>query len=294
MKVAKYTIFARKDKDMKTSFAILYIVATPIGNLQDITLRALDVLKSVDYIAAEDTRHSTLLLQNFAISTPTISLHEHNEYERTQKLLALLQDNQSVALISDAGTPLISDPGYILVHEARKLGIRIEPIPGPCAAIAALQASGLPTDRFLFAGFLPVKSAIRRKQLTDLAKESCTLIFYEAPHRIVEFLNELQQFFGAERETVIARELTKKFETIHGGKIAELIHWMQQDKNQQRGEFVVLVRGVKEKTTDHNLPAEHILKVLLTELSVKQAVDLATKITQGRRNELYELALKLK
>lgn len=275
--------------------AILYIVATPIGNLQDMTLRAIDTLKNVACIAAEDTRHSLPLLRHFAISTPIVSLHQHNERERTQKLLTLLQENKSVALISDAGTPLISDPGFILVSEARKLGIRVIPIPGPCAAIAALSAAGLATDRFLFEGFLPTRNKLRQQRLESLSRESCTLIFYEAPHRIVEFFAELKTFFGEDRQAVVARELTKKFETIHGGKIGELIHWMNQDSNQCRGEFVILVSGAAEVISEtQHISSEHIVKVLLEELPLKQAVELAAKITRERKNNVYQLALQLK
>jgi 16S rRNA (cytidine1402-2'-O)-methyltransferase len=273
----------------------LYIVATPIGNLQDISLRAVEVLQKVDCIAAEDTRHSLALLRQFAINTKTISLHEHNERERADELLKRLQAGESIALISDAGTPLISDPGYFLVREARQLGIRIVPIPGACAAIAALSAAGLPTDRFVFEGFLPVKSKLRQDRLAALVRESRTMIFYEAPRRIIDLLQDIQAVLGAERWVVIARELTKVFETIHAAPVAELIAWVEQDSNQERGEMVVLVAGAKESNADQALFAvEHVLAVLLETLPLKQAVALATKITGKKKNDIYQQALQMK
>lgn len=274
----------------------LYIVATPIGNLQDITLRAIEILKTVDCIAAEDTRHSKPLLQHYLIKTPTISLHEHNEEERTQQLLKRLTQGESIALISDAGTPLISDPGYILVKNARASGVHIVPIPGACAAIAALSASGLATDRFVFEGFLPAKTKQRKQILETMRDDTRTLIYYEAPHRILDLLDDMQAIFGSLREVVLARELTKLFETIHQGTVAELIEWVKQDANQQRGELVVLVAGAAPKESDQ--PAEvsalHVLKILVESLPLKQAVELAAKITGERKNRLYEIALTMK
>jgi 16S rRNA (cytidine1402-2'-O)-methyltransferase len=276
---------------------ILYIVATPIGNLQDITLRAIDVLQKVDVIAAEDTRHSLPLLRQFAIAAPTISLHEYNERERTDELLKRLQEGQSIALISDAGTPLISDPGYFLVHEARALGIRVVPIPGACAAISALSAAGLPTDRFIFEGFLPVKSSARKKRLQALLHEPRTIIFYEAPRRILECLEDLDSLFEHDRQIVIARELTKVFEVIRAGTIIELITWIKTNDNQQRGEMVVLVEGAK-KNKDANEQSiesiESILSILLAELPLKQAVELTAKITGNKKNNIYKRALQIK
>lgn len=277
-------------------FGILYIVATPIGNLQDITLRAIEILKSVDYIAAEDTRHSKPLLQHYLIKTPTISLHEHNEEERTVQLLKRLVQGESIALISDAGTPLISDPGYILVEKARAEGIRVVPIPGACAAVAALSASGLSTDRFVFEGFLPQKSSLRKQILEQMLQEKRTAILYEAPHRMLDLLQDIQTILGANRQIVIARELTKLFETIYSGTVAEALLWACHDPNQQRGEFVVLLAGVKSETSsdEQSVQVTEVLKILLESLPLKQAVELASKITKQRKNELYQLALTLK
>lgn len=272
----------------------LYIVATPIGNLQDMSLRAIEILKTVNLIAVEDTRHSAPLLQHFSIQTPMLALHEHNERERVRLLLERLQQGESIALISDAGTPLISDPGYHLVREAREKGIRVIPIPGPCAAIVALSAAGLPTDSFVFEGFLPVKATARTVSLEQLRNESRTLIFYEAPHRILETLEAMQTVFGDERRVVIARELTKKFETIQSGTLAEIVAWVKNDSNQQRGEIVLLVEGAEESSKINEQDTERTLHILLDALPLKQAVDLAVKITGQRKNELYQRALKYK
>lgn len=273
---------------------VLYIVATPIGNMQDMTLRAIECLKSVNCIAAEDTRHSAPLLQFYGITTSTFSLHEHNERERAGKLLERLQQGESVALISDAGTPLISDPGYFLVREAHALGIRVIPIPGACAAIAALSASGLPTDKFIFEGFLPAKTKGRVDALTLLRGESRTLIFYEAPHRILDLLEDMQTVFGDERQVVIARELTKVYETIRSGSLSEILEFVKQDANQRRGEIVVMVEGSKLAAPASQIAAQEILSLLMENLPLKQAVDIAAKITGERKNDLYELALSIK
>lgn len=276
-------------------FGTLYIVATPIGNLRDISLRAVDVLQSVDAIAAEDTRHSSSLLQHYQIKTPIFSLHEHNERERSAAIIAQLKEGRSIALISDAGTPLISDPGYHLVKEVRQHGIRIVPIPGACAAIAALSVAGLPTDRFLFEGFLPAKSKQRKDNLQRLASEPRTLVFYESPHRIHRTLLDMVEIFGKDRLVVMARELTKTFETIHADTMAGLLQWVLRDKNQTKGEIVILVHGNKETVEAANDPAvTRVLSILLAELPLKQAVDLASKMTELRKNDIYELALQLK
>jgi len=272
---------------------MLYIVATPLGNLQDMTLRAITTLKNVDSILAEDTRHSLALLQHFSIEKPLISLHEYNEEERIPSLIEELLKGKSIALISDAGTPLISDPGFHLVKEARIAGIQIVPIPGPCAAIAALSVSGLPTDHFVFEGFLPNKSTTRKNRLSNLKNEMRTLIFYEAPHRILDLLKDAEEIFGKDRKAVIAREITKMFETIHGGTLTELLEWVQQDKNRERGEIVLLVEGAKIEQKDF-LEGERILKILLEEVPLKQAVEIAAKITGERKNLLYQKALLLK
>lgn len=277
------------------NFGVLYIVATPIGNLQDITFRAIDILRSVHSIAAEDTRHSMFLLTQYAIHTPVISLHEHNERERVSIMIDKLMKGESIALISDAGTPLISDPGYFLVREVRDQGIRVVPVPGPCAAIAALCASGLPTDKFIFAGFLANKSKKRKDSLIKFIYESATVIFYESPHRIVDLLADMQEVFGPERRVVIARELTKVFETIRSGILAELIDWVNHDENQQKGEIVVLLEGLKgQVTNDAMVEMRKMLSVLLEAVPLKQAVDIATKLSGQRKNEIYELALQLK
>lgn len=279
---------------MKTTIVgVLYIVATPIGNLQDITVRAIDILKKADLIVAEDTRHCKVLLNHYGVETPVLPLHEHNEKAQTENVLQRLLNGTTLALISDAGTPLISDPGYRLVHEARLAGVHVIPLPGPCAAIAALSASGLPTDRFVFEGFLPVKSVARQKQLEKLSQETRTLVFYEAPHRILDVLKDLRQIFGAQRKAVLARELTKVYETIYGGTVAELLVWAEADTNQQRGEMVLLVAGA-ERAAEKSLgkTVEQVLQILLAELPVNQAVKLACELTGEKRNKLYKTAIE--
>ena len=270
----------------------LYIVATPIGNLGDITSRAVETLKSVALIAAEDTRHSARLLQHFGIQTRMTSYHDFSDDTRVELLLRTLQDGQSVALISDAGTPLISDPGYRLVSRARERGLRVVPIPGVCAMTAALSAAGIPSDRFAFEGFPPAKHTARLKLFQLLQQETRTLVFYESPHRILECVDDMAEGFGAERIAVIARELTKTFETIHSDTLGNLQLWMRADENQQRGEFVVLVKGA-ETAQDEAIPADakRILQVLLEDLSLKQAASLASRLTGVKKNLLYALAL---
>lgn len=278
------------------NFGELYIVATPIGNLQDISARAIETLSRVACIAAEDTRHSLLLLQHLAIHTPLCAFHEHNEREQTEQLIQRLQNGESIALISDAGTPLLSDPGFFLVRAARKAGVKVIPIPGPCAAITALSAAGLPTDRFVFEGFLPAKSKQRLARLEALCKETRTLIFYEAPHRILDLLEDLLKVFGEERLAVIARELTKRFETIHSARLIELKHILLSHPNETRGEMVVLVQGQTEQEEENkpqSIATDHLLTVLLETLSLKQAVELAAKITGERKNALYQQALRM-
>ena len=271
----------------------LYIVATPIGNLGDITSRAVETLKSVALIAAEDTRHSARLLQHFGIQTRMTSYHDFSDDTRVELLLRTLQDGQSVALISDAGTPLISDPGYRLVSRARERGLRVVPIPGVCAMTAALSAAGIPSDRFAFEGFPPAKHTARLKLFQLLQQETRTLVFYESPHRILECVDDMAEGFGAERIAVIARELTKTFETIHSDTLGNLQQWMRADENQQRGEFVVLVKGA-ETAQDEAIPADakRILQVLLEDLSLKQAASLASRLSGVKKNLLYALALE--
>ncbi|AKP72792.2 Ribosomal RNA small subunit methyltransferase I [Piscirickettsia salmonis] len=274
--------------------ACLYIVATPIGHLGDLTSRAIEVLKEVAVIAAEDTRHSKRLLQHFSIQTPMITLHEHNEREQAFALLARIKQGESMALISDAGTPLVSDPGYHFVRLAHELGVKVVPIPGASALIAALSVSGLASDEFRFVGFLPAKSSGRGQRLQSLSADTATLIFYEAPHRIYDCIAQMAEIFGAEREACIARELTKQYETIKKAPLAELITWLDSDSNQQRGEFVVLVAGA-EKKPEEALSAEdeRIMGLLLEQLKVKAAAQLAAEITGKSKRDFYQYALSL-
>lgn len=270
----------------------LYVVATPIGNLQDMTPRAIEVLQQVELIAAEDTRHSARLMAHCGIDTRLVSVHEHNERQRIETIVHQLQSGASVALISDAGTPLISDPGYVVVKGVREAGFRVVPIPGCVAFITALSAVGLPTDRFAFEGFLPHKSSGRKQQLKGLVGESRTLIFYESPHRILASLKDMQEVFGAERVVAVARELTKTYETIHVDQLSSLIAWMEADTNQQRGEFVVLVHGVETKgEVLLDAKALEVLDILLAELPASQAASLAAKITGLKKKVLYQAAL---
>lgn len=271
----------------------LYVVATPIGNLGDMVPRAVETLQTVALIAAEDTRHSSRLLSHFDIKTPCVAYHDHSDEQRTEQLIARMHAGDSIALISDAGTPLVSDPGYRLVRSARQAGIQVVPIPGACAMIAALSAAGLPSDRFAFEGFLPAKQVARCTQLQNLATDPRTLIFYEAPHRILETLQDMAQVFGPEREVVMARELTKTFETIKGDKVADLAAWVAADSNQQRGEIVLLVHGAPKPENEAMTPAQmHTMKVLLEELPVKQAASIGAKLTGLKKNFLYDWALQ--
>lgn len=271
----------------------LYVVATPIGNLDDISARALRVLSEVDLIAAEDTRHSARLLQHFGIATPLMACHEHNERDQGERFMARLRSGQNVALISDAGTPLISDPGFHLVRQARAAGVKVVPVPGPCALIAALSAAGLPSDRFVFEGFLPAKAAARQARLERLKEEPRTLIFYEAPHRLLDCLVDLEQIMGSERPAVLARELTKTFETLKGLPLGELRAWVEADGNQQRGECVLLVAGWQEPEGGEVVSAEalRVLDLLLAEMPVKRAAAVTAEITGVRKNLLYQAAL---
>ena len=273
----------------------LYIVATPIGNMGDMTERAQKTLSEVDLIAVEDTRRSGQLLRNFDISTPMISVHEHNERKICASLLERIENGESIALISDAGTPLLSDPGYFLVNQARERNLSVIPIPGVSAVITALSVAGLPTDRFVFEGFLPSKSSARQQKLEKLKDDNRTVIFYEAPHRIVEMLKDCQLVFGGNRKVVLARELTKTFETVQGDVLDELIPWVEADENQRKGEFVVLVQGAEAREdTGIDSESERILLILLKDLPVKQAAALAASITGFKKNALYQFALELK
>ncbi|QGX39255.1 16S rRNA (cytidine(1402)-2'-O)-methyltransferase [Permianibacter aggregans] len=280
---------------MTVEAGVLYVVATPIGNLADWSTRAVETLRSVKQIYAEDTRHSASLMAHHAIGTPMRSLHEHNEEARVEELAKQLRNGDSLALISDAGTPLISDPGFKLVRALRSQGLRIVPIPGACALITALSAAGLPTDRFCFEGFLPAKAGNRRQRLQQLVDEPRTIVFYEAPHRIVETLNDAAQVLGAEREAVLARELTKTFETFLSGTLADIQAQVEADANQQKGEMVLMITGAPEKEQDDWQPeAERMLNVLMAELPLSQAVAMAERLTGIAHKPLYKLALSMK
>jgi 16S rRNA (cytidine1402-2'-O)-methyltransferase len=278
----------------KSTTGTLYVVATPIGNLDDMSARALKVLADVALIAAEDTRHSMRLMQHFGINTPLAACHEHNERDEGGRFLTRLLAGDDIALVSDAGTPLISDPGYHLVRQARAAGVKVVPVPGACALIAALSAAGLPSDRFIFEGFLPAKTAGRRARLEQVKEEPRTLIFYEAPHRILECLDDMQAVFGADRPALLGRELTKAFETLKGLPLGELHAFVAADSNQQRGECVVLVGGwsAPEDEQAISTEAQRVLDLLLAELPLKRAAALAAEITGVRKNLLYQAALE--
>lgn len=275
-----------------TSSGTLFVVATPIGNLHDMVPRAIETLQSVTLIAAEDTRHSGRLMAHFAIETPMVAYHDHSDERRLEQLLAHLQNGEDLALISDAGTPLVSDPGYRLVHAARAQGVPVVPIPGACALIAALSVSGLASDRFSFEGFLPAKAGARQRALEALAREPRTLIFYEAPHRVLECLKDMQAAFGDDREAVLARELTKTHETVRRAPLGALVEFVAADTNQQRGEIVLLVQGAS-KRLDAELDAEaqRTMEVLLAELPLKQAASIGAKLTGLKKNALYQWVL---
>lgn len=270
----------------------LYIVPTPIGNLGDITLRALDVLKQVDIIAAEDTRHSGRLLSHFGITTRTIALHDHNEQQKAEMLINKLTSGSSIALISDAGTPLISDPGYHLVSRCRQEGVKVVPLPGACAVITALSASGLPSDRFSFEGFLPAKTKGRRDKFAEIAQDPRTLIFYESPHRILDSLDDMLLELGEHRHVVLARELTKTFETIHGAPLGELISWLGEDRNRVRGEMVLLVAGYRVEKETLPLDALKALKLITKELPLKKAAAITAELYGLKKNALYKWGLE--
>ncbi len=270
---------------------ILYIVATPIGNLGDISPRAIGILSQVDVIAAEDTRVSRKLADRYRIDTPMIAYHDHNERRRAPELLDRLVHGEEIALISDAGTPLINDAGYHLVRLAQEHGIRVTAAPGPCAVINALSIAGLPTDRFVFEGFLPSKAAPRRRRLEALKDESRTIIAYESVHRILATLRDMVSIFDAHREAVIAREMTKKFETVKRDTLANLLAWLENEPRQQKGEFVLLVHG-RPDTAPETAELQRVLTLLRAAVPLKQAVDLAAHITGASRNEVYRLALR--
>ena len=269
----------------------LWVVATPIGNLDDLSGRAAEILREVPLVAAEDTRHSAPLLARIGSRARTIALHEHNEREQAARLVENLLQGSDIALISDAGTPLVSDPGFRLVRAAREAGIAVSPVPGPCAAIAALSVAGLPSDRFVFEGFLAARASARRERLGALVAESRTLIFYESGHRIVDALKDMREVFGAQREGVVARELTKIFETVLDAPLGELVERVEADANQQRGEFVVLVAGASGEAADATLAeGRRVFALLCEEMSPAHAARMAARITGAPRKQLYSVS----
>jgi 16S rRNA (cytidine1402-2'-O)-methyltransferase len=274
--------------------ATLYVVATPIGNVTDITLRALHLLALADVVACEDTRKTGALLNRFGMNKQMLAAHQHNEREVAERLVARLAAGERVALVSDAGTPAVSDPGARIVDAVRNAGYRVIPLPGASAAVAALSASGLVNDRFYFVGFLPAKSKQRETALAELARVPATLVFYEAPHRIDDCVAALAAAFEPSRQVVFARELTKLFEEVHRCQLGEAMAWLKQDANRERGEFVVLVEGAPAQADDADPEADRILQILLSECSVKQAASLAAQITGQKKNALYDRALKMK
>ena len=272
----------------------LFIVATPIGNLDDITFRAFEVLKSVDFVLAEDTRHSKKLLSHLDISKPIRAFHEHNEREKTKAIISEIYSGKSIALISDAGTPLISDPGYFLVAQAKKEGLKVVPIPGPTALITALSASGLASDSFTFLGFLPSKQTARVKLLIGLVGRTETIIFYESPKRVLATLTDMQTIFGDSREVCLAKELTKAFETIHTGSIPNLIEYLTIDQNHQKGEFVILISATnKIDLAEAEIQLDSLLPILCAEMGASKAAKIAAKITGIDKKKCYKRAMDL-
>jgi 16S rRNA (cytidine1402-2'-O)-methyltransferase len=272
----------------------LFIVATPIGNLDDITFRAFEVLKSVDFVLAEDTRHSKKLLSHLDISKPIRAFHEHNEREKTKAIISEIYSGKSIALISDAGTPLISDPGYFLVAQAKKEGLKVVPIPGPTALITALSASGLASDSFTFLGFLPSKQTARVKLLRGLVGRTETIIFYESPKRVLATLTDMQTIFGDSREVCLAKELTKAFETIQTGSIPNLIEYLTIDQNHQKGEFVILISATnKIDLAEAEIQLDSLLPILCAEMSTSKAAKIAAKITGIDKKKCYKRAMDL-
>ena len=272
----------------------LYIVATPIGNLSDISHRAIEILRQVDVIACEDTRHTGKLLSSFSIKNKTMSMHDHNERQRQEQIALMLEEGKSIALVSDAGTPLISDPGFHLVRHCRHLGLAVSPIPGACAAISALSVAGLPTDRFSFEGFLPSKSGARQSVLQSLAAEPRTMVFYDAPRRAIDTVKDIVATLGEERYIVIARELTKTFETVHSDTAINLLNWLETDPNQLKGEMVLIIEGYKADVNEISSDVINTLKLLLNEMKPKKACAITAEIHGVKKNALYDIALSLK
>ncbi len=266
---------------------ILYVVATPIGNLGDLSPRAREVLSEVAAICAEDTRHTRQMLTAFGLERPLLAVHEHNEAEVAGRLVERLRGGESLALVSDAGTPLVSDPGYRLVREVRAAGLKVSPLPGPCAAIAALSVAGIPSDRFCFEGFLPAKSAARRERLRLLGSEARTLVFYESGHRIQESLADFIEVFGPEREAVLARELTKLFETVLGQTLGDIQKRVEADPDQRRGEFVLVLRGASDDGSAALLEGRRLYEKLSKHLAPSQAAKLAAELSGAPRKALY-------
>lgn len=273
---------------------ILYIVPTPIGNLADISARAIEILSTVDLIAAEDTRHSSQLLQHYSIKTKTISLHDHNEAQRTQTLIKKLKQGISIALVSDAGTPLISDPGYTFVNSCRQEGIDVIALPGPCALITALSASGLPTDKFTFQGFLPVKQKAKQEALLACEKLAITCIFYESPRRVKSSVEMCLAMLPSDHKMVLAKELSKRFETFISGQAHDVLEWLNADLSHQKGEFVLMIYCHKRTNDDIPLDAKELLKQLLTDMPPKRAAAIVSEHYSINKKQLYEYGLTLK
>lgn len=279
---------------MSNLSGVLYVIATPIGNLQDISSRAIEKLNEVDLILAEDTRHSKHLLEHFGIKATMHSYHEYNERESVPNLLNLIQQGKSIALISDAGTPLVSDPGFQLVKSAHERNIRIIPVPGPSALITALSIAGIAVDKFIFEGFLPEKTQARKKRMEILADETRTIVFYEAPHRILEFLDDASHIFGDDRTVCLCRELTKIYETIKRDSLKNILTFIRSDRLQQKGEFVIIIAGRENRKIADDTEFLRIINILLKhDVSIKQASAIVAEITGGRKNKIYKLALEL-
>ncbi|MCB2387195.1 MULTISPECIES: 16S rRNA (cytidine(1402)-2'-O)-methyltransferase [Thalassolituus] len=279
--------------DPRMQVGTFYVVATPIGNLADLTERAKQVLTSVDVIACEDTRHTAKLLQHLGLRKPLLSVHEHNERERVEQIARHLEQGQSMALVSDAGTPLISDPGYPLVQALRARGLNVSPIPGVSAIITALSAAGLPTDRFTFEGFLPHKSGAKREKLLAQEQEARTLVYYESKHRILDTLEVMAEVFGAERQACVARELTKTFETFYHGTLPDILSQLQADADQQKGEFVVMIAGNPDPAPASEVDSNKLFRLLLAELPPKKAAAIIADLTGENKKELYQKALEM-
>jgi len=279
---------------MNSQYGTLYVVATPIGNLEDISGRAIQTLKSVGRVLAEDTRRTQQLFSHFGIRNQLVSLHDHNERQRVENIEQWLSDGEDLALVSDAGTPLISDPGYHVVSTLREKGFNIVPIPGASALIAALSVAGLPTDRFCFEGFLPAKPSGRRKKIASLKSEARTWVFYESSHRIQQCIDDLVSELGDERKVVIARELTKRFETVISGPLVDIVSILANDANQLRGEFVVMVEGRAQEESTQQVSAEQLLSLLVPHLPTKLAAQITSEVTGENKKALYQQALEMK